>query len=314
MAQLGQYCPMASYYSVNDSTRIHPAHQVYTGVLGVDYTLCALTSFFIESMKPEVLDTTLYVILEMPSVVMFTFVENMRGRSDDSLLPSIAPMLVGLAYQRLGGGLILPMYWIYLVLSNVGGMKSQKRMANRPAASMLIALIVGFYLPTYLMFATADPFWTAFWQPFPLLLFLSQFATLLTLPKLPSVSGPKIIQALYGLTFVVSATTHIYLLGRAQGDLVKQFADIFIPIPKVIETTVPLTAKNFLQWDGLFIFGSLAVFSLRFARNIQQLIGLVLMHTIGSVLLGPGSAIALVMIWREAKLAHGWEEKASKRI
>jgi hypothetical protein len=60
--------------------------------------------------------------------------------------------------------------------------------------------------------------------------------------------------------------------------------------------------RDFLQWDGVFGFGSTLLATLWFAKNTSQFFGILLWNVIASVVVGPGAAIAAVALFREAQL------------
>jgi len=294
--------------------RASSAHQVYTGNAFLDLNLCALTSFFIEAMKPEIYPTTFSVVYGLSPIAIFPLVESMRRKPAGTIMPSIGPLLVGLAMQRVGGGVALPLYWIYMIQSDRTSMKTQQRISSPAAAAILLSLVVTFYIPTYFMLTTQNPFWVAFWQPFPLYAAIGQLAGHLALPRFSYPSGSAIVIGSYLLSFSVSAGAHLFLLYNIRDDITGGLSRIFIPSPTAIMSdSAPLVAKNFLQWDNVFICGPAALLTLRFAETAQQTLGIILTYIIGSILLGPGSAVALVMIWRETKLMQVQKLNTSKR-
>jgi len=314
MSQLEKLCPVP-YYPADASRGGSSSHQLYTGSSTLDLNLCALASFFIEAMKPEVYETTFSLLYGLPPVAIFPLVESMRGRAAGSIMPAIGPMIVGLAFQRVGGGVILPLYWMYMIQSDTATMRTRKQIDPRHATAILLSLAVTYHIPTYLMLKTQNPFWTAFWQPFPLYGAIGQLVGHLVLPRFSYPSGSSIVRGIYLISFAISAGAHIFLLYNNRDDVVGGVLKIFLPSPMpIMSDNLPLIAKNFLQWDNVFICGPAALLTFRFAETSKQMLGLILTYTAGSILLGPGSAIALVMIWRETKLMELQKVRTPKRI
>lgn len=314
ISQLEKLCPVP-YYPADDVRRGSSSHQVYTGISALDLNLCALASFFIEAMKPEVFETTFSLLYGLPPIAIFPLVESMRGRAASTIMPAIGPMIVGLAFQRIGGGVILPLYWMYMVQSDTATMRTQKQIDPRHATAILFSLAIAYHIPTYFMLKTQSPLWAAFWQPFPLYVAIGQLVGHLVLPRCSYPSGSSIIRGVYLISFVISAGTHIFLLYNNRNDVVGGLIRIFLPSPTpIVNDDLPLIAKNFLQWDNVFICGPAALLTFRFAETTKQKLVLILTYTAGSILMGSGSAIALVMIWRETKLMELWKDRTTKRI
>jgi len=312
-SQLESLCPVP-YFPVDENSRASTSHRAYTGLSAIDWNLCVVTSVFIESMRPEVFDTTFSLVYGLPPIAAFPLIEYMRGKAPDTVMPAIIPMLIGVLFQRIGAGLVLPLYYIYLISSDRAHAKSQEQIASRPAAAIFFALIFVYYIPSHLMLSTADPTWTAAWQPFPLYIGLWQLLMHLLLPVFSRPSGATIVRGIYTMCFLISAFTHLYRLYQIRKNIIGGLTDLFLPSATAIQSTYPpLVAKNFFQWDNIFICGSAAVFTFRYATTGKQRLGLLLTYFVGSFLFGPGASVALVLYWREMKLAHARNGLASKR-
>lgn len=304
MALLDKTCPEA-YYPIYETKRISEVHRAYTSVEPLDQTLCMLVSFFVQAMKPKEYPTTLALLTAFPAVAVFPFVESARTRSSGGYIPSFGPMIVGLVFQRFGGGAILPLYWIFLLLSGRFDNKSNKQVPQRQAFAILLGLVAGYYLPTYAMFSTTKITWIAFWQAFPLYMMIAQFAGLLIVPKTAGRSGARIIQLIYMTTFIVGAVFHLSALSQIKSNPSISISSVFLPsFQPIMEDSPSRVAQNFLQWDYVFIFSSAAILTLRLANNVQQMFALLAAHLALSVNFGAGSAFAAVMIWREQKMLN----------
>jgi hypothetical protein len=254
-------------------------------------------------MEPKVYPTTLSILSGLPSAAIFPVVESARLKASGSIIPAIGPMIVGIIYQRFGGGTILPLYWIFILYSGRLGNKSNKQIAPRQALSVFAGLLLGYYVPTYMMLTTKQVFWTALFQPFPALIAIAQFLALLVIPNVTSPSGGRLVQMLYGLILTVSAASHWSIISQARADPGFNLKDIFVPsITPIMENSMALVSQNFLQWDNAFIFTSAATLSLAFADSLTELLALIIANIVLSIGLGGGSAFAAVMIWREERI------------
>jgi hypothetical protein len=116
-------------------------------------------------------------------------------------------------------------------------------------------------------------------------------------------SGKQIVQALYWFTCLVATWSHLTLLWPIRADLGAVRHAVF---PRFLGADEKLTladgARNFLQWDGVFIVLPALLATLWFARSGQELIFLALWNVSTSITMGPGAALATVYAWREATL------------
>jgi len=76
------------------------------------------------------------------------------------------------------------------------------------------------------------------------------------------------------------------------------------PTTSLDPATISITegAAAFLKWDMIFGAGSTVLMTLWFARNLTDLVLLVLWHALATIAVGPGAAISGAMLWREATI------------
>nr|GAT60056.1 predicted protein [Mycena chlorophos] len=142
-----------------------------------------------------------------------------------------------------------------------------------------------------------DPYITVLWQLFPLWQFLAQSAHLLVRKPNRNESGFTWIQALYVGVFMVASSTHISTL--AKGDL----KAIFVPsLEPRVGVAPELQVLDLLQWDGIFAFVSSLLGTIWFGRTTTEAACILLWNVLGTVVVGPGAALAAVALWRESHL------------
>jgi len=303
-APLATWCP-ESYYPIYETKRGSEAHRVYSGIGAIDQFLCTVVVFFTTGMEPNVFPTTLAILTAFPSVIAFITVESARRKAPGSIIPSIGPVVIGVLYQRLGAGIVLPLYWIFILFSGRLENKTLKQVAPRQALAVFAAMLVGYYPLTYLMLSTKQVFWTGVWQPFPLLIALVQTIALLVVPNIKSLSGARIVQTMYAVVFVISAASHLSVISQTLNDPSLSLKDIFVPsITPITGNSMALVSQNFLRWDYFYLFAPAAILSLAFASSFAELLGLVVSHLALTAGFGAGSAFAAVMIYREGKMLH----------
>ncbi|KAJ6620264.1 hypothetical protein B0H10DRAFT_1792052 [Mycena sp. CBHHK59/15] len=286
----------------NASPEHTPYRLAYTGVPVLDKRLCGLVSVFHLALTPEALPFLNYFLGTSVPLLALSALESVRKGSHASLA---LPVVFGLLSQVMTVGVVLPIYWLIFILTGaarrrVGGDRTRVPKARAEAA--VVGLIVGAAIPSVWLVVAKDPYVTAIWQFFPLWQFLSQSANQLVRGRTThSASGYSWIRALYAGAFLAAAGIHISSAWNTP-DLASAKA-LFLPSLTPLTSAAPnLQVRNFLQWDAVFGFGSTLVASLWFARNSRQLAYIVLWNVLGSVVVGPGAAIAAVALWRESCL------------
>jgi hypothetical protein len=268
----------------------------YTGVRAVDTALAGLVSFFQAGLEEEARPCTLALISSLAVVPAFAALEAGRvGRS--VLLSPLGTVVFGYAYQKYTGALILPLYWLAFITTGqatrIGALDAGY------AEATIFGTLVGVLIPSAIMVKTKGPQITAYWQAFPLWLYIGQKAYLLARPGSGIASGRTTSQALYALTFVVSAIPHLKLMLK-HGP--QAFARKLLT-PRTIHPKEEITASrgvlNVLQWDYVFITASAWLGTFWMARNVKELAAIAAWDAVASAVAGPGAALSGVFAWRE---------------
>ena len=286
----------------------------YVGVGQIDHFLCGLVTFFQINFDPTTLPFSVDFFASFATLVAFTFIE--AGRRNRSKVVAF-PVALAILYQTHSGAIIFPLFWLALIFS---GNHRLERVAARidqaNAEAALFAVLVGYGLPSALMFSLQNPIVTAIWQPFPIWMWVAKVGHLFFRP--PSryrKSGYWAVQTTFVTTFIISAISHIAVLWVTRGDLVS-LKHLYVPRispPDPATTSLNLAAHVALQWDAAFTLGSGVVGTLWFANNAKQVALIALWNVISSVIVGPGAAVSGVLIWREWGLNHDEALEEPKR-
>ncbi|KAJ7273017.1 hypothetical protein C8J57DRAFT_264216 [Mycena rebaudengoi] len=272
---------------------------VYTGIPVVDQRLCGLVSLFHLALTPEALPfVATFMVSAVPLLALPAFESVRNGRP--ALLA--LPVVFGLVAQLMTVAVIWPMYWLIFILTGAAQRRPGTHISKAHAQAVVFGITSGAAVPTLCLTVLEDPYVTAVWQFFPVLQWLAQSAHLLVRhPSANAKSGYSWIRALYIGAFMLSAATHIAALSKAQN--LENIKALFLPSLVPLTSAAPnLQVRNFLQWDAVFAFGSTLLASVWFAQNAQQAVTIVLWNITGTILVGPGAAIAAVALWRESYL------------
>ncbi|KAI0318840.1 hypothetical protein OF83DRAFT_1082641 [Amylostereum chailletii] len=285
----------------------------YTGRAPADSRLCFLvTCFHAAFHAPTAAPLVRSFGASLATAVVLPTLESARTSS-----PPPSPPAFGALYQVLGAGVALPLFWAAMIYSGHARMRPGPSAAiDRAAAEAALgALLVAYVAPSVLMLVRVEPRTTALWQAFPAGLALY----LRVRPRAHAAeSGHACGRATYGVAFVFSAVVHAAHaapLLRAGG--VSALAAQFVP-PVAVgargTATVAEATVEFLQWDMAFTFGSGFVGALWFAESAREGVGMVMMWSVGAAcVLGPGAAMAGLLMWREERLNGGVKEEEGKR-
>ena len=284
----------------------------YIGLGPVDNTLCLLVAFFHSCFDPTTFPFSADFMASLSTPVALTFVE--AARSGRSTVLAFPPIL-GFLYQTKGAGVVFPLFWLALILSGHTRLdRVAARIDHATAEATLFAVLIGFAVPSALMWTLQDSAVTAAWQFFPVWMWVAQAAHLFVRPssRYP-MSGYWTVQSTFIFTFLVSAISHIAAIGATQDlELLK---DLYVPpivAPDPATTSLHLATHVFLQWDATFTFVSSLLGTLWFATNVKQATLIALWDVTATVVVGPGAAVSGVLIWREWTLNGASEEISNK--
>ncbi|KAJ9635448.1 hypothetical protein H2201_003110 [Coniosporium apollinis] len=227
------------------------------------------------------------------------------------------PTLIGLAAQLLGIGVVGPVYFFihYLCAQISNFQASDMRLTDLAyTRSILPVMVAGYYVPHFLSHLhpslAARHDWTWIWQMFPVWVMLCQ--RLLAYTILPNtvqsdrINDPKrdvpVIRLTIGICVALSALVWLSTLAMSPYTPMT----MFIPEATAADRDWTAVARNVLQYDQLFSFGSALLWlgylfgDLKRAGMVQQSWIKMVMAAAATVLaLGPGAAVGIAWMWRE---------------
>lgn len=305
MYQSGTGLQLADHCNVPIGTEGYPLRLAFTGYPDLDYRLCALAALFHALLDPAYRPLVAELMTALAAVTMIPFVEAAREKRSIFLR---MPAAVGVLFQLFSFAAIMPIYYVALILSGAAIGSPVKGRATKitqgSAEALLFALITGYIIPTVCMIMFQDVIPTALWQGYPIIMALAQFLYLIIRPSSRYMeSGYATIQTMYGLIFVTSAIFHIYYTWPLFFDI-QQLQKVLVPQLALSKRplSLPEGVAAVIQWDSVFGIGSTLLVTFWFAQGVKEMALLFLWHALSSVALGPGAAIAGVLLFREARL------------
>lgn len=298
-AKLKAECPAFPGYGAATPYRI-----TYTGLDPLDSKLCILVAMFHAAMEPLSFPFLTYFLGTAAPLTSIPAVEASRISRHFTIA---FPIIIGAFCQTITVGVTMPIYWLCFILtSNLPG--HEKTMISQASAeSILFSIFIGSIVPSAAMFILKDPTVTAIWQFFPL---WASIAGWIHLKLRPIASAPEsgyvTIQMMHAAMFVIASSTHAAATWPSlQTKDINALKALFLPSISMLDpatTSAELAAKDLLQWDATFAFGSTILASLWFAGSIKDLLAILAWYTVAIPVVGPGAAITGVLFWRESKL------------
>ncbi|KAF8906009.1 hypothetical protein CPB84DRAFT_540803 [Gymnopilus junonius] len=277
----------------------------YTGYHIFDRALCLLITFFHNLMKsPKSLAFLTYALGTGAPLVVLPLVE--AYRRDRHLLVAY-PVIWGLFTQVATIGVVFPIYSLILILT--GGTKKNRNLSIRSftqaeAEAMIFGLSIGAVIPSVAMVTLKDAHVTAIWQLYPLIVSIGQLGHLLFRPvSRHRESGYRILQVLYLGAFLISSSIHISTVWPIMGDFT-EVKSLLLPSLLPLHPTRVMNDHllDFLKWDIIISYSSVALTMLWFAKNANQLFKILLWFSVAIPAFGFGAAVMGVAIWRDSAL------------
>jgi len=301
--KLGAQCKASAPYSV-----------AYTGIPRLDAQLCFMVAFFQILVEPQNLPFNVELMTCLAAVATIPYFE--AARKNSHMLLEFQ-WVIGIIYQKFTGGVILPVYWLLFIVTgaatlhhNMPQASKNTKIDQKHAESIAFALVAGYIAPTVGLLVFADQYVTAFWQGFPLWMYIAHLLYLFIRPA-SRASGATTVALTYVALFLLSAIPHLYLVMPLFFSP-ETFKSLFVPSftsLDPISSTLQEGVLDFIQWDGAMIVLSAFIVTLWLAeRSIKGIVGLLAWWVISSVLFGPGASIVGVFWWRE-----GLFNKAGRR-
>jgi hypothetical protein len=241
-----------------------------------------------------------------------------------------------LLYQTIGGAVIAPLFYFAYILSSTKNayFYSGREVTTSYAKAILPSVILAYLVPTFLMYIPWDDVvllqnLTAFWQFGPLLVNVLMwiFSYALRDPSTTAsnrVSGTDIkhLNRIYATSALVTAVNHIGTLYICLTSSNPQLSlsYVFLPNKDIWKTTTALGVHWIFQcdWWGTFVSSFLwcwlSIFDVQRLAGYSSVASVVqafIIIALSTVVVGPGTMVAGVWYWREAKLV-GLERSIGK--
>lgn len=291
------------------------------GVRGVDQVLCQFNETYQAFLSGKVRDTTMVFFWTLPVMAFATLLESTR--SDRSKVASY-PVILGILYQTITGGLAISVFW-GLFLWNVR--PGSRTLARAPvtrvdAEAALVAVIVGYYIPTVWMTVTKDPLAVVVWQPFPIYMSLVQHLVRRVRdpgPGRQSELGLQIVRIGFAITSTIATVSYIYavlphLSETIVTDFIEWLPSLTIPDPKT--TTISSAALHLIQYDVAMSLGSAIVAAILLLPSAKDQTFISEAAPMVLAVAGPGIIIGGLWVFREELLVKRYKylsEKAKQK-
>jgi hypothetical protein len=314
-----------------------PLRQVYTGLGPVDRILQTLVTVFLPVVanisRPEQPLQGLYFLASLLPVIAILTVEGYRPRNRWTLLAS--PALWGIMYQLRGIGLIAPLYFATSLFhsSSVSYFTpSSRRIPESTAKAVIPGLVLGFVLPTMMMFFPLQnsfntrQIFIALWQPTPV------YVAILTetLSRAFKCIGPSTgvktntngdgvsdhdlphLRVVYATVGSISACFHLALILCWVSSGTEFIARAFLPFDSLAQVSnLADGVFVFFQNDFLLVAVATMLWCLTNAWDLYRvgisnvswrIVSLAII--LGCIVVGPGATVAAVWYWREEVLSR----------
>ncbi|MBV35867.1 MAG: hypothetical protein CMP47_10535 [Rickettsiales bacterium] len=233
-------------------------------------------------------------------------------------------------YQTVGGAVIIPLYYLAYLRDSRGSKYWSAESRQVPLAyakALLPALVIGYLVPTILMFFpySEKNYWTtqgmvALWQPSPwfvnaILWACSSFYASSGSEAEDTVAplvDVKYLGSIYSVALIVSAISHVATMSVClfSGDLQHSFSHVFVPGSLTNDTPLFDALRMIFQVDfwiisaASLVWAYLAVWDLkRIGKTDVSLIQTTAAILLGSIVVGPAAAVTGVWYWREHIMA-----------
>ncbi|KIJ34910.1 hypothetical protein M422DRAFT_782654 [Sphaerobolus stellatus SS14] len=220
-----------------------------------------------------------------------------------SSIPSVVVLIIQLLAQYFTGAAMTPIFWIIYFISTYK--KDLTAIRKGDADSVFFGTVVGYLLPTVAMLAWPAVPTNYVWQLFPLVVFAAIIPYRLVASKdTYALAGHNSVSSLYALIFAASLITHLGAFAAHNFNVESFIGDWLAPNPLPVKGSSPAGIFIYmLQWDGLYIFGSLTVAGVWLtADSILESVGIIGWFATTYLVLSPGAAVSAIFWWREKKL------------
>ena len=319
-------CPSPPTYNSS------PGELRYTGLAVPDQTLCTLVNFFTVALNSPAKAHLTHFLAQTPAVILPFIVEGTRN--DGSYV--VSHFVIGTLYQLRGAGMVTPVGYLLIlrILSSVRDRTIGTVPLTHPQAkSILLSLLLGYVFPSVMMRVTLNPYWIAFWQPFPWWMSLVQTLYLVIVPPPPPSSpyskpgsGSALFVSTLRLFYTAAWIAHwvflYHVFTSPSFSLSSLLTFSWLPSLSIPPHDIPLAEAiaHFLEWDAVVCYltgfiGSLWMLLLALTEtpSVGVLVWYVLLKVTACVVVGPGAMLCAAWEERENALVDAWKAEKEKR-
>lgn len=281
-----------------------PAGIRYTGIGALDQDMCFLVTFIREALDSHRAPFMAEIFASLgPAVILPTIEMRRAGFRTSTVLVSM--VVLGVLYQHLGAGVILPLWWaLHLLLSGLHAIPLHPHYVE----STFIGYLLGYVALSVAMVTYQTVAITALWQTFPVCIVLIQLLYLgfqRSAPEQVPDSPYEVLQLIHVTSFCWSAITHAFTLFQAltSPSPLDSLKHAFHPTysPDFLGP-IPAIAQQFLKWDIIFIIGSTLFAGIWLMQGVRAKLLAAAWFLVGSVFFGAGAGLSGVWMWREKVL------------
>ncbi|EJD42644.1 hypothetical protein AURDEDRAFT_114913 [Auricularia subglabra TFB-10046 SS5] len=269
-----------------------PPQLRYTGFTIPDAIFCHLVPFFHAGFVPQNFQFTLHFLAGVAPVALAYIIEGSRTDSASS----VRPLLVGIAYQFASAAGTIPLGWLALVLSSAGRSdRARKPLTRAQAEAAFIGVMVGCVVPTAAMLLLQDEYVTAYWQIFPVYVWIVQHLWLaIRRGNSAPEPGLSVVRAALLTVAAISALPHLRLLyhNRSPSAFIKWWPSF--SVPDSATTTLYTAAAHLLKWDAIVWYTSSIVAAAFLVDSPSEAFAMLAQAPALSAIIGPGAVVALL--------------------
>jgi hypothetical protein len=225
-----------------------------------------------------------------------------------------------LFYQTIGGAVIIPLWYLFFTFSTATSKywSNASEMSSQRSRTLLPALLVGYLLPTMLMYAPnidimTRQFFVAFWQPSPIfvnIIWVSLSAILLGKERRGPSDSISYIKATYAASTAISALVHIGVIAACLTSNNPDLSIAKVLLPGTRDHNSMSKAMHFIfKADYWIIVGAaltscvVAAWDLKYLRTSKAgFIRPVALLIAAAVAVGPGAAYSAFWYFREKQM------------
>jgi hypothetical protein len=285
-----------------------------TSIGSLDSFLCGVVSFFQTSLQDTIKDFTTIFLLGGPTILFALLLES--SRSDRPFVASF-PLVVGVITQFFTGAIVISLGWTLFVVQACykGTRQGRKPVSRADVEAALLAIFIGYVIPTAWMLVTHDIWAIILWQPFPIYISIIQNAWSFLRRDKRAASGVDLAQLGFLLFSLLGTGAWVNILWphvslNAPFEFLNWLPPWSIPDPQT--TTLSSTVLHLLQYDMTWIFVSTILTSLFLLNSVQEAFFVVQIAPAVTAIFGPAALVGGLWMFREAELVAQAEKEASK--